>query len=175
MLFWDRLGEVCYYHHLPRGIIFLPGFFDWGPWKRRESTKKWCLAWGQHCITNSVIDRYFSAIFPGLCPLSCYGASHDCLNQIPPLLFSTGLVLWWVSSLHCWSCSSLGMFSSLCLQCCSNVQHNHMESETEGRTGVFSWAQVWVNLHVSVACWWITSVGETCPTWTHAPGKACLC
>lgn len=44
------------------------------------------------------------------------------------------------------------------------AQHPWNLKWKEGHSGVSSWAQVWGTLDVSVACWWITCVGETCAT-----------
>lgn len=65
----------------------------------------------------------------------------------------TGLVFSWVYPWHYCSCSSPGISHPLCLQCYSNMQH-HTHLIWNPRTEFSSWALVWINLHVSIACGW---------------------
>lgn len=175
MLFWDRLRGVCFCHHLPRRIVFLPGFLGWGPSNEEKAQRS--EAW-LGANTESQVQSLISAIFPGLCPLSYYRPSHLWLSQSNP-----------ASPVQHWTCFIMGVLSALLeLQFTRVVliamfavlqqyaaEHRWDLKRKGGWTGVFSWAQVWVALHVTVACCWITCVGETCPTWTDAPGKACVC
>lgn len=129
---WAQRGLYC--HHLPRGIVFSPRLFWVRPIKRKESTKKRFLAWGQQCITNLVTD------------LSHPSRALSCV-----LLQTLSFMI--VSVKSYLSCSALDLFCNGCPLCiagaavhqgrshpcvCSaagTCSTTHVGSETEGRTG----------------------------------------